>query len=119
MSEAWIAACNCVLLTKVVARTLLEFVPFHCTTELEVKFDPPTVSVNAAPPVDALEGESEAIAGAGLFTVNELAAERPPPGAGTATCTGAMAASATFAAGTDAVICVELTTVLVSAVPFQ
>ena len=45
------------LLIKVVTRAE----PFHCTTELAVKFVPVTVSVNAGPPVVALEGESEVI----------------------------------------------------------
>jgi hypothetical protein len=76
MSLAKIAAVNCVLLTKVVVRGL----PFHCTTELETKLVPVTVSVNAAPPAVALVGESEVTVGAGLLTVKLRAFEVPPPG---------------------------------------
>ena len=82
-----------------------------------MKFDPVTVSVNAAPPVAAVEGESEMIDGAGLFTVKELAAESVPPGS--CTCTGTSPPEAISVAGTAAVIWVELTKVLVSADPFQ
>jgi hypothetical protein len=72
MSLAEIAAVNCVPLTKVVVRAL----PFHPTVEPETKFVPVTVSVNAAPPSMALEGESEASVGAG-FTVSIAAVETP------------------------------------------
>lgn len=52
MSEAGIAAVNCVALTKVVVRAL----PFHCTVEPLMKFVPLTVNVNAAPPAVAEVG---------------------------------------------------------------
>ena len=45
MSVARMAAVNRVALTKVVVRLL----PFHCTTELLIKFVPFTVNVKAAP----------------------------------------------------------------------
>src|SRR6267143_1859986 len=49
MSAAEIAAVTCVAETYVVARAA----PFHCTTELEIKFVPVTVSVNCAAPATA------------------------------------------------------------------
>jgi hypothetical protein len=52
MSEAGMAAVNCVLLTNVVVR----FEPFHCTVEVMRKLVPFTVSVNAGPPAAALFG---------------------------------------------------------------
>ena len=53
---------SCGLLTNVVARLL----PFHCTVELEMKFEPFTVRANPALPAVTLEGESELTLGAGL-----------------------------------------------------
>jgi hypothetical protein len=77
MSPAVIAAVTCVALTNVVVLAL----PLKLTTAPETKFVPFTVNVNAAPPVIALAGESEVIAGTGLFTVNVEIPEIPPPGA--------------------------------------
>jgi hypothetical protein len=50
-----------VVLTNVVVR----FAPFHRTTELLMNPLPLTVSVKAAPPAVALEGEIEVMAGTG------------------------------------------------------
>jgi len=72
ISLAKIAAVSCVALTNVVLRPL----PFHCTVEPLTKFVPVTVRANAAAPAVALEGESEAIAGAG-FTVSVAVVETP------------------------------------------
>jgi hypothetical protein len=54
-SATVMAACNCVLLKTVVVRLL----PFHKTVEVLAKFDPFTVSRNAAAPLAALEGDNE------------------------------------------------------------
>src|SRR5207248_8446897 len=50
-----IVACSCEELTNVVGRAL----PFHCTTDEDVKLLPFTVSVIGPPPENALVGESE------------------------------------------------------------
>jgi hypothetical protein len=63
MSEALIDAVSWVLLTKVVVFATL----FHCTVEPLTKPVPVAVSVKAAPPADALLGESEVSVGAGLL----------------------------------------------------
>src|SRR5437660_3803009 len=78
MSLAGMEAVSCMLLTKVVARSL----PFQRTTEPAMKPLPRTVTVNAAAPAVALAGESELIPGAGLLTVKLTGPEVPPPGAG-------------------------------------
>lgn len=65
MSLAEIAAVKCVPLMKVVVGALL----FHCTVEPETKLVPVTVSVNAAPPAVALEGESKVAVGTGFAPV--------------------------------------------------
>ena len=100
MSEARMAAVSCVALTKVVVFAL----PLNWTTDVETKFVPLTVRVNAAPPAVAPVGDSEVIAGAGLLTVNVAAAEVPPPGAGLVTVTGNDPAVAISAAVIAAVI---------------
>ena len=56
-------AVNFVPLTYVVASP----VPFHCTVEVETKFVPVTVRVNAASPALALEGESALSVGTALI----------------------------------------------------
>lgn len=56
--------------------------PLKLTVEVGTKPEPFTVSVNAAPPANALDGEIVPIAGAGLFTVNIWAVLVPPPGVG-------------------------------------
>jgi len=73
MSLAGIAAVSCVLLTKVVVRSL----PFHRTTELDRKFVPLTVRVKPELPAVALEGEMELIAGTGFGCM--AAGKGPPP----------------------------------------
>src|SRR5215813_8333426 len=61
ISEAGIIAVNCVPETMTVGRST----PFHCTTELKMKLEPLTVSVNPAPPAVAVFGERPANDGAG------------------------------------------------------
>ena len=114
MSEAKIAAVICVLLTKVVAlRAPLKFIvaPFTKPTPL-------TVSVNAAEPATALEGESKLIVGAALSIVKEIAFD-VPPGAGFVTVTVAVPAVAISAAVIAAVNFVVLTNVVVLAAPLN
>ena len=67
----------------------------------------------------ALFGESDVIAGTGLFTVNGEVADVPPPGAGLVTVTLNVPAAAMSAAVIAAVTCVALTNVVVFAVPLK
>jgi hypothetical protein len=115
MAVAGIVAVTSVVLTNVVVAA----VPLKLTAEPLTKPVPVTVSVNAAPPAVALEGESDVIVGAGLFTVKFDAVEVPPPGAGLVTVTGNVPAVAMAVAGIAAVTCVELTNVVVAAVPLK
>jgi hypothetical protein len=62
MSAARIDAVTWVALTYVVVR----FVPFHLTTEPEMKLVPFTVRVKAAPPAVADEGLRLVVVGMGL-----------------------------------------------------
>ena len=64
-SLAKIAAVNCVALTNVVVLAT----PPNNTDELEIKFVPFTVNVNAADPAVVPAGESPEIVGAGFVTV--------------------------------------------------
>ena len=84
-------------------------VPFQRTVEVETKFVPVTVRVNAAPPAVAPGGESELAFGDGLLTVNVRAHDLPPPGVGFITVTPAVLAVAMWPAGTEAVNSVPLT----------
>src|SRR5258708_480427 len=72
-STAVIAAVNCVELTNVVVR----FAPFHWTFAPLANPVPLTVNVNADAPATTLAGEIVLIAGVGLLTVNDAAAEVP------------------------------------------
>jgi hypothetical protein len=74
--------------------------------------------VNAAPPSIPLDGEIDAIAGTGLFTVRLAAPEVPPPGAGLVTVTLNVPAVAMSEARIAAVTCVPLTNVVTRALPF-
>src|ERR1700719_1749298 len=75
MSAVAKGALICVLLTKVVTLEM----PLNFTTELEAKFAPLTVSVNAGPPAVALAGAMLAIIGAGtLGVVTEVSTESEP-----------------------------------------
>ena len=84
ISEDRITACNCVLLTKVVALAL----PFHWTTEFETKLLPLITNVNPALPDGTVAGEIVVTDGIGLtpvpvgaVTVKIAAFDVPPPGA--------------------------------------
>jgi hypothetical protein len=80
MSDAGTGAVSFVSLTKVVVSA----VPFQSTVEEETKLVPLTVSVNAAPPAEALAGAIEETAGTGLelLIVNVEVPDAPPPGVG-------------------------------------
>jgi hypothetical protein len=91
----------------------------NVTADVDTKFVPFTVSVNAAPPAVALEGESVVIVGTGLFTVNAELPDVPPPGAGLVTVTLNVPAAAMSAAVMDAVTCVEFTNAVVLAPPLK
>ncbi len=115
MSEAGIAAVNLVEETKVVVRLL----PFHCTTESEVKRLPLTVSVNPGLPALADAGLSFVVVGTGLFMVRVWAFEVPPPGTGLNTVICAVPAVAMSEAGIAAVNWVADTYVVVRFAPFH
>src|SRR5216683_212002 len=115
ISAAVIAAVTCVALTNVVVFAA----PLKLTTEVDAKFVPLTVSVNAAPPAGAPAGNKVVIVGTGLLMVNVAAAEIPPPGAGFVTVTLTVAAVAISAANIAAVTCVALTNAVVFAAPLK
>jgi hypothetical protein len=104
-----------VAFTKVVTRA----VPFHSITEVLTKFVPLAVRVNDGPPGLTNVGLSEAKVGSGLSVVNVTVEDVPPPGAALETVIEFVPVAAISAAGTAAVICVALTYVVTSGVPFQ
>ena len=114
MSEAKIAAVICVLLTNVVALPA----PLKFTVAPDTNPTPLTVSVNAAEPATALEGEIELSVGTGLLIVNDNAFD-VPLGAGFVTVTPAIPAVAISAAVIAAVSCVAFTSVVVLATPLN
>ena len=69
---------SCVALTYCVVRAVLP----HITVDALVKLVPFTVSGNAALPTTVDAGAMLLIDGTGALTVNVLALEVPPPGAG-------------------------------------
>ena len=80
-----------------------------------MKLLPVSVTVTAGEPAVAEEGESEtSVAGSG-YSVMEMLCELPPPGEGFETERLRVPAEARRVAGTTAVICVELTRVVVNA----
>jgi len=102
MSAARIEAVTCVEETYVVVR----FVPFHLTTELEMKLLPLTVSIKPAPPAVAELGLRLVVVGTGLsgtLIVKVWELEVPPPGVGLKTVTLAVPAVAMSAARIAAV----------------
>ena len=102
------------MLTKVVALgTPLKFTVAPVTNPVPV-----IVSVNAAEPATALEGESELIVGTALLIANESAFD-VPPGAGFVTATVAVPAVAISAAAIATVSWVALTKVVVLAAPLN
>ena len=93
--------------------------PFQRTFDVERKFDPFTESVNEASPTVIEHGEIELIIGIGLITVKFCELDVPPPGRGLKTVIENGPAVVRFAAGTDALICVVLTNVVIRSVLFQ
>src|SRR3984893_12650167 len=114
MSEADIATVICELLTNVVACPA----PLKFTVPPDTNPTPFTVSVNAAEPAAALEGEIELSVGTGLLIANDTAFD-VPLGAGFVTVTVAVPAVAISAAVIAAVNCVALTKVVVLAAPLN
>jgi hypothetical protein len=114
MSEADIAAVTCELLTNVVALPA----PLKFTVAPDTNPTPFTVSVNAAEPAAALEGEIELSVGTGLLIANDTPFD-VPPGAGFVTVTVAVPAVAISATEIAAVSCVALTNVVVLAAPLN
>jgi len=114
MSEADIAAVICELLTNVVALPA----PLKFTVAPDTSPTPLTVSVNAAEPATALEGEIELIVGTALSIVKETAFD-VPPAAGLVTVTLTVPAVAISAAVIAAVNFVALTKVVVLAAPLN
>jgi len=115
MSAEAMEAVSCILLTKVVVRAE----PFHLSIELEMKLEPFTTSVHAAPPAVALEGVREVSCGAAFLTVKVKAFEPPPPGAGFTTVIGTVAAVPISDAGIEAVTRMLLLYVVVRFEPFH
>jgi hypothetical protein len=91
--------------------------PFHSTESPDTKLDPLTVSVNAAPPADTVEGDSAVRAGTGGLIVKLRELDAVPTGV--CTVTAALPTLATKPAETAAVSCVELPNVVASATPFH
>ena len=114
MSEAKIAAVICDVLTNVVAL----LVPLNCTLAPFTKPAPLSVSVNAAEPATAVEGDNELTVGTGLLIVNDAALDVPPRD-GLVTVTLAVPAVAISAAVIAAVSCVALANVVVLAAPLN
>ena len=119
MSAAVIAACSCVLETKVVVRST----PFQRTVETPLtKLVPLTVSVKAGPPavVDAGFKLLSVATGLGAGSIVKVRAlDSPPPGALLKTVTLAVPAEAISAAVIAACSCVLETKVVVRSTPFQ
>ena len=110
-SAARIVAVNCVELTNVVVL----FAPPKFTTELETKFVPFTVNVNAIEPAATLVGETDDIVGTGFVaavTLKLTEFDAPPPGVGFVTITAGVPTVATSIGRIEAVTCVELTNVV-------
>jgi hypothetical protein len=112
MSDAGIAAVNWVEFTKVVVR----LAPLTCTTDVETKLLPVTVSVNPGPPALAVDGEILVNEGEGLLTVNESVPVDEL--SGLTTPMDSVPADAMSLAGIAAVSCVALTNVVVRFEPF-
>jgi hypothetical protein len=96
--------------------------PLKVTNELEIKFVPFTVSVNAPEPAAAFAGEILLSVGTGFaaaVTVNVAAADVPPPGARFVTVTEGVPAVATSIGRIVAVSCVEFTNVVTATSPLN
>src|SRR6185503_5029562 len=115
MSDAGMSACRLEALRRVVVRPW----PFHWTVAPTAKFDPLTVSVNAAPAAVAVLGDVLVMRGGASRTRNATAAELPPPGAGCTTVIMGELELTTSLAGIAAWSFVALTNVVVRELPFQ
>lgn len=113
-SAALRATVNVVEFTNVVGFAA----PFHITAEFASNPVPVTVTVAGAPG-GTYRGVTALIAGAGLFTVNVVIPDVPPPGAGFCTLIWAIELPAKSAAGSVAFSCVAPTKVVARAVPFH
>jgi hypothetical protein len=113
-STALSATVNVVEFANVVGFALL----FHITTEFDSNPVPVTVTVTATPG-GTYRGETPEIAATGLFTVNGVAPDAPPPGVGFTTTIWAVELPVSCEAGTTAVSFVLLMTVVVIADPFH
>lgn len=114
-SAAVMLADNCVLLAKVVVRSL----PFQRTTEFATNPVPFTIKVKVLVPAVTALGLRLVIVGAGLLIVKVIALVVPPPGVGLNTVTSAVPVLAKSVVGSVAVNCVALTNVVVRSLPFQ
>jgi hypothetical protein len=99
ISLAGIAAVNCVLLPKVVARSA----PFQRTIDPVTKFVPATARLKAGPPAVAVVGLILEMVGRMLLIVKLTAFEVPPPGPGFTTAMLAVPPVAMSVAGIAAV----------------
>jgi hypothetical protein len=114
ISAARTAIVTCPELTKVTAL----LTPPNVAVAPFTKFDPFTVSVNAAPPAIALAGASGAvITGTGLFTVKLTEFEAPPPGPGFVTITAGVPATAMSLTRIEAFTCPEFTKAVILLMP--
>jgi hypothetical protein len=111
MSAAVTAIVTCVAETNVTVLAAPLNVPVAPLTKLA----PLMVSVNAAPPAEALAGARDVIEGTGLLMEKVCMPEVPPPGAGLVTLTFTTPAVAMSAAVIAAVNCVALANVAVGA----
>lgn len=96
-------------------------VPLMFTVEVEIKFVPFTVSVNAPEPATTVVGATVVTVGTGFVpvTVKVTELDVPPPGAGLVTVTAGVPAAVTSEARIAAVSCVAFTNEVTRAVPLK
>jgi hypothetical protein len=92
---------------------------FHCTTEVETKSLPVTVSVKAGPPTLTAFGETDTTAGAAGGETVKVVVAWPPPGAGFETMSCTFLALASSVGETAVLSCEEPTKVTFRWIPFQ
>src|ERR1035437_2150627 len=101
---------------------VVRLVPFHLTTDDEIKLFPVTAKVKEELPDATDEGLIDSATGRGLLLeviVKVSPEEVPPPGVGLNTVTVAVPPEAMLAAGTVAVTLIAETYVVVRLVPFH